>query len=125
MLVNKLTGRVGDQDLIAAKEILRRKCLVGLMEKMEETVSRIDRYFGFDDDDTGGRRKCMDNMLHDRGIDGTGKGSNRHQHVKVERGSEEWEALAEAHNLDMQLFDYALGLFEVQGALLENLGDSI
>jgi hypothetical protein len=40
-LVRKMTGPLNPEDVLIAQEILRRKCLVGLMEDMEESIRRF------------------------------------------------------------------------------------
>lgn len=44
-LVNKRRGELTPKDLDVAKEILRRKFLVGLISKLEDTVLRFESYF--------------------------------------------------------------------------------
>uniref|UniRef100_A0A7S2E747 Sulfotransferase domain-containing protein n=1 Tax=Trieres chinensis TaxID=1514140 RepID=A0A7S2E747_TRICV len=126
-LTDKMVGEVTREDLEAAKEILRRKCLVGIVDgssegggRMAESVRRFDAYFGFSAG-PGEKKVCTDNLLHDRGVHGEGRGSNKHSHPHYGPESPEWKALAKAHELDMELYQYAEGLFEVQGALLEEM----
>jgi len=118
MLVNKLGGEIYENDLNLAKEIIRRKCLVGLVRDMDESVRRFDLYFGFDDDDTGEKRRCWQDILDD------GKTSNRNDHPKVSEGSPEWDMIRRVNFFDMQLYEYAEGLFEEQKAFLQEVNHS-
>uniref|UniRef100_A0A7S4HHZ9 Sulfotransferase domain-containing protein n=1 Tax=Odontella aurita TaxID=265563 RepID=A0A7S4HHZ9_9STRA len=119
MLAGKTRGPATEEDLEVAKEVLRRKCLVGLVHRMDESVQRFESYFGWDrradpDDKVKSRqrKRCTENLLHG--------GANRGQeHPRAEEGSEEWEVLMRANRLDIQLFEYAEGLFEEQGRLFE------
>mmetsp|Transcript_27214 Transcript_27214/g.59040 ORF Transcript_27214/g.59040 Transcript_27214/m.59040 type:complete len:93 (-) Transcript_27214:1471-1749(-) len=47
-------------------------------------------------------------------------GSNSHPHPKVDPGSSGWNAFAESNKYDVQLYDYALALFEEQSKLFES-----
>lgn len=111
-LTNKMTGPLGPDDILIAQEVLRRKCLVGLLDRMEESIVRFHGYFGFDDDDSA-LRCSMEHFA--------GKGSsasNSHHHPALDRKSETWEILERKNGLDIRLFEYAQKLFEEQGALL-------
>eukprot|EP00957_Ditylum_brightwellii_P203819 15336364-Ditylum_brightwellii.AAC.1 len=46
-LVNKRRERVTWEDVQKAKEILRKKFLIGLYDRVEESMERIERYFGW------------------------------------------------------------------------------
>ncbi len=41
-----MEGPLTGKDLVGAKEVLRRKCLVGMLEQMEESVDQFQQYFG-------------------------------------------------------------------------------
>ena len=47
-LINEPTkGELTMEDLNLAKEVLRQKCLVGLLREKGESFARFERYFGF------------------------------------------------------------------------------
>lgn len=120
VLAGKTKGPATEEDLEVAKEVLRRKCLVGMVDRMEESVDRFGAYFGWDlhlDDEDGGRGRagrCVNEVL------GGGMRTNHQEHPHAEEGSEEWEALMRANRMDVKLFEYAQGLFEEQGRMFND-----
>mmetsp|Transcript_14779 Transcript_14779/g.20963 ORF Transcript_14779/g.20963 Transcript_14779/m.20963 type:complete len:213 (-) Transcript_14779:215-853(-) len=111
LLTNKFTERLTGEDLEVAKEILRTRCVVGLMDRMEESLDRFSTYFGWsapDGDD------CKNELLH--------KGVNRNSHAKVKVGSEAWNIMYEQNELDIKLYEYAQVLFEEQRLLFSYEG---
>jgi len=111
VLTNKFRGKVTGEDLEVAKEILRTRCVVGLMDRMEESLDRFSTYFGWsapDGDD------CKNELLH--------KGVNRNSHAKVKVGSEAWNIMYEQNELDIKLYEYAQVLFEEQRLLFSYEG---
>jgi len=106
-----------DEDLEKAKYILEAKVLIGLIDRMEESVDRFNRYFGWEE--SPDKVPCAEDMLDHK----SSTGSNSHAHPKVEPGSEDWEALAAINRFDIQLYDFAVALFEEQGILFEDSED--
>lgn len=109
-LTNKMTGPLSSDDISIAKEVLRRKCLIGLMEGMEESVQRFHSYFGFGDDKA---LQCSRDHFSRKG-----SGANSHSHPVVDQASEIWAVLARKNELDIQLYEYAQQLFKEQGEWL-------
>lgn len=107
-LTNELTkGELDDNDLNIAKEILRKKCLVGLLEEKGETLERIQKYFGWrpkNEED----QNCLEKKLE-------WTWPMKHKHPKVEHDSRAWRLIAAANKYDMKLYEYAKELFELQG----------
>mmetsp|Transcript_15789 Transcript_15789/g.24242 ORF Transcript_15789/g.24242 Transcript_15789/m.24242 type:complete len:405 (+) Transcript_15789:28-1242(+) len=116
-LLNKFAGEIHEADLETAKLILKEKVLIGLLTQMEESIDRFDSYFGFPKIE--GKGGCVDNILHDKG-----DSTNRHKHPKVTPGSSDWELLAKENYFDVQLYDYAIGLFEEQKLLFNDTQDA-
>ena len=116
-LVNKPSGLLYEADLELAKEILREKFVIGLMNQMDESVRRFDLYFGFrKTDDTA---RCVEKILHPDRSSSTDGGTNSHPHPKILEGTPEWGAIARNNYFDIQLYEFALGLFEEQAVLFE------
>ena len=114
MLVNKENGGTLDRsDLEIAKEVLRRKFVVGLMDNMAESLERFDRYFGWYDPTDVEAMECMDKLTSKKGA------VNSNKHASVEEGSAAWEGLARHNELDLELYDYVLELWEAQRHILE------
>mmetsp|Transcript_19550 Transcript_19550/g.26836 ORF Transcript_19550/g.26836 Transcript_19550/m.26836 type:complete len:468 (-) Transcript_19550:62-1465(-) len=123
LLLNKRrTEPLTDDDLQKAKEILRTKFVVGLTSRMEESVQRFDNYFGWHDvnDEEGKkqrREECLDLYIRQKTGGGENK-SNKNTYKHVEEGSEAWKLWAKFHYFDMQLYEFAVQLFEDQADLL-------
>ena len=148
-LVNKFEGPLSWDDMNMAKEILRRKCIVGLMNEWELSTDRFNRYFGF----AVQPKTFVDKLTHffkfedesfpisnhdEQSIDKSSiveehniwseeckeryknkGGSNVHRHPKLEHDSIAYEILARKNAWDINLYEYILQLFEEQAALVE------
>jgi len=106
-ILSKKSRDLIEDDLETAKEIIRTKFLVGLVSKMEESVERFDKYFGWYDHEK--RPVCQEEAIQ--------SGFNKNPHATIEKGSETWNALAEVNDYDMQIYDFILQLFQKQGEL--------
>jgi len=106
-----------ENDLEKAKYILETHVLIGLIDRMEESVDRFNRYFGWEE--SPDKLPCAEDMLGHK----NGTGSNSHAHPKVLPDTPEWEALASINRYDIQLYDFAVALFEEQGKLFEDSED--
>lgn len=106
-LVNKKSQPLGPQDVVLAREILRTKFTVGLLSRMNDSMDRFAQVFGWDIDQTE-RKECIRNLL--------ANGVNRHEHPEIERGGEIWNAILANNQYDMELYMYAVQLFQEQGA---------
>jgi len=111
LLTNKFTERLTGEDLEVAKEILRTRCVVGLMDRMEESLERFDTYFGWSPKNGEGN-ECKNELMHN--------GVNRNPHAKIKVGSEAWNMLYEQNEMDIKLYEYAQVLFEEQGVLFSS-----
>jgi len=115
-LTNKMTEMVTRKDLEIAKEILRRKCLVGVIVDIEGSIKRFNQYFGWNDkiDLTNPfSQQCVEKYLSG--------GSNKNTHELVEEGGMGWKILRANNLLDLELYEYVLQLYEEQGALFPSL----
>jgi len=122
-LTNKMTGPLSPEDILVAQEILRKKVIVGLMDRMGESMVHFQAYFGFKNSNTyyGNAIKCAQEKFAAKGS----VGSNVHDHPVPERGSETWQILEQKNGLDLRLFEYAEKLFEEQGKRFAKEIDSV
>eukprot|EP00957_Ditylum_brightwellii_P154675 11772306-Ditylum_brightwellii.AAC.1 len=98
------TEPLTDEHLQKAKAILRTKFVIGLMSKMEESVERFDNYFGWHK--RQGREQCLNTYIRQ---------INPNEVVqRVEENSEAWRLLEDFLYFDMQLYEFALELYEEQ-----------
>lgn len=114
-----LTGKnaephLTEDDLIFAKELLRRKFLILLTDEMGESIERLLNYMNWKipEEHFEETRQCL--LANTK----KGDGQNRNKHLMPEEGSPEYEALKAINNLDIQLFEYAQQLFKVRGDVL-------
>lgn len=144
----KVLEEVTEKDLELAKMVVAEKCLVGLYRDMEGAMSRFDRYFGWSlrsrnhrKHDKDGRRYRKDSFLdkENRSM----KAKSCHADViqdmtkvksyfldehhdepnpdygrRLQENSEEWDLLVELNQLDLELYSYIEGLYEVQGDMI-------
>ena len=109
-LTNKLTEHLSRDDLDVAKEILRRKVLVGLLVDVKGSVMRFNKYFGWDHLNlTEQQQSCTEKYMSG--------GSNTNKHDGIEEGGPGWRILRANNLLDLELYEYALQLYEEQGKM--------
>ncbi len=116
-LVDKMTGPLEPEDVNVAMETLRRKCLVGLLEDMEGSVTRFHHYFRFRtpyDDALG----CS---LRNFATKGGNHGQNGHVHPNLDPKSETYRILEQKNQLDVRLYDYAKELYAEQGEWMQRM----
>jgi len=112
-LVNKMEGFLTVEDLELAMEILRKKCLIGLLSEKEESIKRFEKYFGWERrSKLPGASECEERLL------GWGW-SNKNRHPPIDPGSEAYYLIKTKNELDIMLYEYAKVLFHQQG---EELG---
>jgi len=104
----------GDEatDLELAKTIIRNYFLIGLTDRIEESLERFDKYLNFDH---GSRtaKECSDAMLS-KGIDG-----DKDDYPTLERGSEEWRVVVDANIWDIRLYEFAAYWFDKQAVMFQ------
>lgn len=108
-LTGKKSGDLNLDDLNMAKEILRKKFLIGLYEHYDESFDRFMNYFGWRLKGKD-QQSCTDKLLFSE--EGNRIGMN--QHETFPRDHPTWNLLATVNNWDVRLFEYAQELFGVQ-----------
>jgi len=104
VLTNDPIKPLTDQHVDAAKEIIRRKLLVGFADNLHESFRRFAQYFRWPVDQK--HMDCVQLWLN---------------HVGHPVPSDvEAEALAQTQWADLELYEYALSIFEDQTALIED-----
>jgi len=104
-LVDKPGGELTPHDLHQACEILRRKCLVGLATRMEESLHRFGMYMNWEMQSTQ-TNGCVHEISQKYNMDGA-----------VEFKQHVWEGILAQNNFDILLYEYAEVLFEEQKSL--------
>lgn len=113
-LSNASEGPLTPQHEAIAKEVLRTKCLIGLLREKTETMRRLESFFNWKADRSQRRMECEEKLLY---WDWPGK--NRHEPVL--EGTEAWNRLEFQNTFDIRLYEYAEKLFIAQGKLFESL----
>jgi hypothetical protein len=112
-LINEPTkGELTMDDLNLAKEILRRKCLVGLLREKGESFARFERYFGFPlkNDE---QKECHEKKLQYAW-------PQKHRHEEVEENTPLWDLIVSHNVYDVELYRYASEvLFVEQGEIFK------
>lgn len=128
-LVNEWEGPITIDMFGQAKEILRRKCLVGLISKFDESLHRFNRYFGFKLHIEGGDLQDVDEQeaTQDQYFSCMEKyhqkrGSNVHAHPRLSKESDTYALLKEKNGWDMELYNYiGKELFKEQGKIIDQV----
>mmetsp|Transcript_23849 Transcript_23849/g.36087 ORF Transcript_23849/g.36087 Transcript_23849/m.36087 type:complete len:594 (+) Transcript_23849:3-1784(+) len=121
-LVNKPTGRLLDEHVDEAKQVMRNKIIVGLLDKMHDSLIRFELYFNWWElnkqrGDAGRMLQCQQN--HAR------TAQNKVSHPIPDRNDPAYQRLLQLNWADMKLFKYAEKLFEEQAVFVENMDASI
>jgi len=116
-LVDKPGGKLTKQDMLMAKNIIRYKCLVGLYSDLESSMSRFQRYFGWNAGDTKTRNddipKCRKAFIE--------AGDKRMQHEQLDKRSRAWSLIEKQNKFDMELYEFSKRIFKVQGKQIFNV----
>ena len=117
-LSNTLSGEVTPEHVAIAKEVLRTKCLIGLLRDKTETMRRLDVFFNIRAiEHTQRREECQEKLLY-------WDWPNKNRHDLIEKGSTAWDELYKHNMYDMQLYEYAEKLFEAQKKLFQAIPSS-
>lgn len=120
MLANVQTEFVTPDDLHFAKSVLKKKCLILMMDQFEESLDRLITYMGWSDDnpshldETSGKNKCYDAFANRTP-------ANTNEHPDIEPSSKEWEALRERNEYDINLYHHAISLFQEQKEMIATI----
>ena len=123
--LNNLEDSVTIESLDVAKEILRRKCLVGVYENMEESIELFVDYFGWAADTSleviTGQKQCTAEAV-DHSLDATNGFYEKIIKLKydIEYGSDIYETIVAKNDLDMELYWYAYDLHKAQVAQMKS-----
>ena len=106
-----MEGELTKEHLEQAKEILKRKFVVGFLDDYE-TIFRLMSYFGwsFDEDETKQMKEedCIQDLFKD------GTNINPVQYELPPKGSQAYALIKWQTQFDMKLFDFAKELFDSQ-----------
>ena len=112
-LSGKINGELTIQDEAVAREVLRTKLMVGLLEKKQESFHRFVHFLGWNhvmESQGEYGERCVERLL---GWGWEGKVN----HPRVREGSSEWKALWDQNTFDVRLYEYAQDLYGLQGSM--------
>lgn len=134
-LANKPKGKIDERDVERAVHLLERRVVVGLTERMEESVHRFNRVLGLDEVGDERVQGCMEEYfpssedaveVAQTDKDWTIKQrshhdteTNKNHHPNYDETSPEWKLLAEQHKYDILLFENIVRIFDDQKKLFD------
>jgi hypothetical protein len=105
VLINKFQGDLGKEDLEKALDTLRRKFIIGLSDRLSDSLERFRHFFGWPDYDAT-KAGCLDTAL-------SLNDELMNQTISVE-GDNLWNAVLLQNNFDAQVYEYAKLLYDEQ-----------
>ena len=122
MLTQKMTGPISYEDLNLAKHILEEKILIGIIDDFQSSLERFETYFKWNIplaeytkeqnfQILHMKKDCQDDILNSK------INVNGNSHEEYEEGDYVWELLANINRLDIELYEYALVLYNEQSIM--------
>lgn len=111
-MVRQLVGKVQDEavdikDLELAKDVVRSKVIVGLLDKHQESLHRFNVLLGVDESDAK-VKQCMQSHA---------SGDTSYAPLKIPKGSPAYVTLMSVNFLDVMLYQYLEELFDSQESM--------
>lgn len=105
-LVNQMEGEITKNHLEEAKEVLRRKFFIGIVDEFEESIEQFAVYFDWwskieDTDKSEQREDCVSQLVSF----GIGVGSR--ENLPLEKGDQAWALITWQNQYDTALYEYA------------------
>mmetsp|Transcript_6485 Transcript_6485/g.10147 ORF Transcript_6485/g.10147 Transcript_6485/m.10147 type:complete len:660 (+) Transcript_6485:44-2023(+) len=111
-MTNRMTGELTKEDMEQAKQILKEKFLIGLLDDLDETVYRIMKYnewkFSTDETEKMKQEDCI------RDLTTVGSAINPDPYEIPTRGTQAYALITWQTQFDTKLFEYAKQLFDEQ-----------
>ena len=117
-LSNQPAGDLTDDNLIIAKNVIRRKFVVGLVSNIDATMDRFERFFRWTYHVNLPNQELCRRALIEKGANSNSQGSGK---PKPEPGSEEWKALEWQNKYDLELYAFIEELFIEQERLVADV----
>jgi len=118
-LSNQPAGDLTDKNLLIAKNVIRRKFMVGLVSNIEATMDRLEKFFRWTYHVNPPNQEICRQALIDRGANSNAQSTK----PKPEPGSDEWKMLEWQNKYDLELYAYIEVLFDEQEQFVSNLPD--
>ena len=116
-LINDFNSpNITSTDIEVAKDIIRRKIVVGIMEWLESSITRVEKYYGW----FGKTMKSpKTSICHYRQI--YKEAAHLLLHATPEWNSYVTQIVAERNSADMEVYEYARDIFLQQAALVKEV----
>jgi len=108
-LSRKFQGPLQETDIQLAKDIISQKALLGLTEDFEESMRRFDLFHGLGTWSSEGMN-CVNKHIQEK--------SNLNDHHLFGNETKEWNAIAVANAIDIEIFQFAQTIYAQQGEWL-------
>jgi len=117
ILSGKYFGKLTPHDFNVAVVILKRKILIGLQSKMNESMERFEQFFEwkFVSRDIDAQEECRSNLVN------KGSNVNRKKYIIPDENTKLYQMLYERNRYDMQLYGIAISVFDQQQYLVANI----
>jgi len=111
-LTNRMTGELTKEDMEQAKQILKEKFMIGLLDDLDESVYRIMKYnqWKYSTDET--EKMKQEDCIRDLSI--VGSAINPDPYEIPTRGTQAYALITWQTQFDTKLFEYANELFDEQ-----------
>jgi len=111
-MTNRMTGELTKEDMEQAKQILKEKFLIGLLDDLDETVYRIMKYnewkFSTDETEKMKQEDCIRDLIT------VGSAINPEPYEIPTRGTQAYALITWQTQFDTKLYEYAKQLFDEQ-----------
>jgi hypothetical protein len=116
-LSNQLGGDLNESHLKKAMEMVRRKFMVGLMKRVEESMSRFERFFRW----TYHVNPKNQEICRERLTKGGSNSNSKNKKNKPRPGDPVYDLVLAQNQYDMQLYQYVVTLFDEQEAFVQGI----
>lgn len=118
-LTSCYAGEISEEHLTIAKDIIKRKFLVGLLSEKIETMERIEKFFKWKYRvHPENQEKCREKLL----IGGSNSNAKNKQ-IKPKKGDEAYELIAAQNEYDIKLYEFIEEQFKAQADLFQDIPD--
>ncbi len=117
-LSNTMEGPLGEEHFELAKNTVRRKVMVGLLEKKKESMERFEKFFGWK---YKARPKVQEKCRADYLLGGANGNNNAKE--QPQQGSHVYEMILHMNKFDIRLYSFIEELFNDQAFLTSNVPD--
>ena len=120
-LIHEYTASLTEEHVKAAKEVMRRKILIGLIDRFGDSLKRFELYF-----DWWEKKIKPDPESHMQCQQARALAAQNHlHHPNAAESSPAYKKLAKLTWADLQLYQYAVELFDEQQALVAGKDPSL